>query len=356
MESNTSNRLIRAACALCVAGVVLFCARGFCMEISLFTGSVAVHRGDARFSPEVGSTLKTADVVVTGKGGLAVLSAADGSQIRILEKSRVKIGSAAARDSETVSVISGSVNAKFQKLLKEGDRRVCTPTTVCAVRGTEFYVAVGDGADSRIDLIEGKLSVRNPYGKTDLDEKQYAEVAMNEAPAKNMNGAPGEEWLSRANSEFEKNPESRGERYRLFVNKLSERSSRASDGISGFGRRMRERPLRDRKAIEKMRGELDAMGSDVADDIFLGEAVDSSIEGIMERFRSDREEMYSIFLRIKEESNRVREQQRVNFEALTAVREAYRKNYEEIMKAHKERTESIKGGFEKDRVKPVIKP
>lgn len=356
MENATFKRMIRTVCALCAACAVFSGARGFCLEISFCAGEVAVHRGDKRIPPQIGSALKGSDIVVTGKGGIAVLSAADGSQIKILEKSRVKIGSLAAKDSETVSVVSGSVSAKFQKLMKQGDRRVCTPTTVCAIRGTEFYVAVSEGADSRIDLVEGKLSVRNPHGKLELEEKQYAEVAINEAPAKNMNGAPGDEWLTRANQEFAKNPGGRSERYSLYVRTLGERSSRSSDGISGFGSRMRDRPLRDRKAIEKIGGELDKIEADVTDDIFLGEAVDSSIDGIMERFRSDSKEMYSIFLRIKEESNLVREQQRVNFEALTAVREAYRKNYEEIMKTHRERMNDIKGGFEKDRYKPVIKP
>ena len=61
--------------------------------------------------------------------------------------------------------------------------------------------------------------------------------------------------------------------------------------------------------------------------------------------------MYDTFLRIKEESNKVLEQQKRNYEAIMAVKEAYRKAYEEIMKKHKEAVDKIKGSIDTEQYK-----
>jgi len=45
-------------------------------------------------------------------------------------------------------------------------------------------------------------------------------------------------------------------------------------------------------------------------------------------------------------------QQERNFETITAVKAAYKKAYDDIMKKHKEGIDKIKGGFNKESVKP----
>ena len=97
------------------------------------------------------------------------------------------------------------------------------------------------------------------------------------------------------------------------------------------------------------------MQQDLEDDALLNESAAASIEGILERYGREKADIYDTFNRIKEESNKVAAQQRRNYEALQAVREAYRKAYEEIMGKHRESMEKIKGGFDRESVKPPKK-
>jgi hypothetical protein len=62
--------------------------------------------------------------------------------------------------------------------------------------------------------------------------------------------------------------------------------------------------------------------------------------------------MYDIYLKIKAESNKVQEQQKKNYEAIMAVKAAYKKAYDEIMGKNKSYIDKIKGGYDKEKVKP----
>jgi hypothetical protein len=339
-----------------IAAVLLMAAGALnALEISFLVGEVTLQRDGKSLVPEVRSAVKTGDVISTGKGGIAVLAYEDGSEIKVLEKSRIKIGSAAVKGSDSVSVVSGSINAKFKKLMKEGERKVYTPTTVCAVRGTDFLVGVSDGADSRVDLSEGKLDLRNPYGKIDINENEQAEIGMGGKPGRGRGGASLDDWKAEKDRELEQDPAAKGEQYRGYINRLGDRSSDSSGNISRLNGSLRAGSVKDKKSIEKTGAELGALEQNVEEDMYLNEAAGSSIDGILNRFQKDREDMYSAYLKIKEESNKVREQQQRNYEAIQEVREAYRKAYEEIMKTHKDYMEKIKGGLDKGSIKPEMK-
>ncbi len=346
-----SSVIMAAAMLLASAGIESLCAA----SLSFLIGDVSLVRNGKSVSPEVPSAVKTGDVIITGKGGIAVLTYEDGSEIKILEKSRIRIGSAGVKGSDSVSVVSGSINAKFRKLMKEGDRKVYTPTTVCAVRGTDFLVGVSDSADSRIDLSEGKLDVHNPYGKIDIKENEQAEVDLGEVPGRGKGGSSVDDWKAERDKELEQDPAARGERFRSYFGKLGDRSSESSGNISKIGSSLKKGQVKDKNAVEKTGSDLSALEKNVEEDMFLNEAAGSSIDGILNRFEKDREDMYSTYLKIKEESNKVREQQQRNYEAIQEVREAYKKAYEDIMKTHKDYMDKIKGGMDKESIKPDIK-
>lgn len=339
-----------------VAWAILFLpwsvAAVFSMELSFFIGETAVIRDGKSLSLEVRMPVKTGDTIVTGKGAVAVLSFPDGSEIKLSEKSRVKVGSLAMKGSDSVSVISGSINAKFKKLLKGDERRVCTPTTVCAVRGTDFLVGVSEGADSRVDLNDGALDVRNPYGRVDLKAGEQSEIGVGELPSRGKGGAAIEDWKTERDAAFEKDPGVKSGQFTTYLDKLNERSGELSGSISDFDRSLGKKRA-DKDEMEKAGSRLSELEEGVEDDLLLGEAAESSIDGILGRFQKEREEIYSAFLKVKEESNRVLEQQRKNLEAIQAVKEAYRKAYDEIMKTHKEYLEKIKGGVDRESVKPA---
>ncbi len=347
---------ITAARACATALMVLVLAAGlegaFALEFSFLVGDVSLSRQGKSSAAGLGQKLADGDTVITGPGGMAVLAYGDGSEIRVMEKSRVRIGSTTVKDSGSVSVVSGAINARFQKLARGSERKVVTPTTVCSVRGTDFLVGVSDGADSRVEMKEGALEVRNPYGGRNLGPSSKARISLAESPADDEEEADMAAWKAARDEEMDRDPAGRGKRFEGYINNMGERSSKSSGKLRDLDSRLGGGKPVGKREIEKTGEELSAVQRDMEDDALLNESATASIEGIIDRYGRDRTDIYDTFYRIKEESNRVAEQQRRNYEALQAVRESYRKAYDEIMGKHKESMEKIKGGIDRESVKP----
>jgi hypothetical protein len=220
------------------------------------------------------------------------------------------------------------------------------------VRGTDFLVGVSDGADSRVEMKEGDLEVRNPYGRKNLGPSSKAEIGLAESPADEEGEADMAAWKTARDGELERDPVERGKRFEGYIGTMGERSSKSSGKLRDLDSRLGGKAAVGKKEIEKTGEELSAVQRDMEDDALLNESAGASIEGILDRFGKDKAEIYDTFYRIKEESNKVAEQQRINYEALQAVREAYGRAYDEIMGKHRESMEKIKEGFDKESVKP----
>ena len=338
---------------------LLTAVSGYGASISFMLGDVKVSRGGKTITAELNKKLFAGDMIKTGKVGIATVAYDDGSEIKIQENSWVKIGDKAAEDSEFVSVVSGVIKAKFSKVSKQEERKVYTPTTVCSVRGTEFLVGVSEGADSQVALTEGKLDVGNPYGTTQIKENQKVEVNVAKAPEA-QNGQKGFElsmddlmnWKNNSNAEFEKNPEAKTDSFNDYISTLNKRSQDSTKQIDSLGKKNEDPSKLGKKDIENANQEVKKVEANVADDMFLNSATGSSIDGILNRYQKDKKDMYDKYLKIKAESNKVQEQQKRNYEAIMAVKAAYKKAYDEIMGKNKSYMDQIKGGFDKEKVMP----
>jgi len=352
MESTIRNKVLKylnaAWIGLCI---VLIPLQGYALVVSFIIGDAYIHRSGTRVQPEVNQQVKSGDIIVTLKGGMIVLAYKDGSQINVQENSKIKIGSANVKGSESVSIIAGVVNGKFNKLLKGSERKVYTPTTVCSVRGTDFQIGVSNSADSRVVLKSGKLAVRNPYGSVNLNEKENADIGVADSPKKSDDVSLNQ-WKTQKDSEVVSDPVNHGDKMKSYLQKFKERSSKASTDINQFDKQLQKGSMLTKKRLEESCEDIEAVDNEVEEDMLLNEATNSSIEGILLRFQKDKQDIYNIFLRIKEESNRVLEQQRKNYEAIRAVKEAYRKAYEEIMGKHRDYMKQLREKFKKDQVKP----
>lgn len=345
--------IVRTVSALFAVAAITAAPEGaFALEFSFIVGGVTMVRDGKSSSAALGGRLADGDTVITAAGGLAVLSYGDGSEIRVMEKSRIRIGSVTVKDSGSVSVISGAVNARFQKLARGSERKVVTPTTVCSVRGTDFLVGVSDGADSRVEMKEGTIELRNPYGRADLGPSARARIGLSEPPAEDGEDIDLAAWKAARDEEMERDAEGRARKFEGYMGTMGERSAKSSARLGNIDSRLSGSGPMGRKEMEKAGEELSVVQRDMEDDALLNESAAASIDGILERYGREKADIYDSFHRIKEESNRVAEQQRKNYEALREVREAYRKAYEEIMGRHRESMEKIKGGFDKESTKP----
>ncbi|MFI5362599.1 MAG: FecR domain-containing protein [Elusimicrobiota bacterium] len=154
-------------------------------RITAATGEVSVHPagGGDEVDGEAGLPLEEGDRVTTAQGATAEIALDGGSLISLSEDSDFTLEN--TKKSESIfSVALGSILAKIQKLGSQS-LTVRSPTSVAAVRGTEFGVDVEAGASHVGVFDEGRVEVRSPSGGMEvLTPNQETSVARGEAPRK----------------------------------------------------------------------------------------------------------------------------------------------------------------------------
>jgi ferric-dicitrate binding protein FerR (iron transport regulator) len=112
-------------------------------------GDVALKNGSATHDAAIGDPLGPGDVIVTGARSLAVIDLANGTTLKLKEKTTLAIDSIG--DATAVTLSAGAVfTTIFRKLT--GRFSVNTQTAVAGVRGTEFFVAYGKTIDAKPDV------------------------------------------------------------------------------------------------------------------------------------------------------------------------------------------------------------
>jgi hypothetical protein len=332
--------------------ILLFSAAyGYSAQISFMAGDVKVFRSGKQEKAALQMKLASGDVLRTGKLSFADVSYDDGTVIKVSENSSVIIGNKNVQASDSLSVTSGMISAKFAKLQKDSTRKVYTPTTVCAVRGTEFKVAVSDSADSKVQLTEGSIDVSNSYGKTVLGENQSAEIEVAKAPAEADDGNL-DTWKNDNESKLVNNPEEQADDFSQYVKDFQKRSENASRNIGNIEKNKSTALKGGKESLDDAVKDLNSLAGEVEDDMYLSSAANNSIDGILSRFQKDKKDIYHNFLKVKKESNKVLDQQQKNYQAITAVKEAYKKAFDSIMNKHKGEVDKIKGSYDKEGVKP----
>lgn len=153
-------------------------------RLTAVTGEVVVHPADGgeESAAEADMPLEQGDRVVTGAGAEAEIALDDGSLITLRENSDFTLEKTAKSES-VFSLALGSMLAKIQKL---GTQRlqIRTPSSVAAVRGTEFGVEV-EGEQSHVGVFdEGRVEVSGSGGMQVLTPNQETSVAKGQPPRK----------------------------------------------------------------------------------------------------------------------------------------------------------------------------
>lgn len=318
-----------------MAGILLlsfFPVYGYPMKVTFFLGKPTLTRKGKTVTLKVGDNVSNGDIIKTAKNGVVELLYDDTSKITIKGNTIVQIGSKNVKDSGDVAVISGEVTGKFVKL-KKGEHKLGTPTTICAVRGTEFTLGVSKGGDSKVELREGKLDVRNSYGRVELNEGSSVEAEVAGEPVSGENENNFAEWQSEKNESLEDNIEDQADKYESHIinfGEISESGAKDLDGINDLTK----------KASTK--DELTAAGERIAkaeaengDNMLMNDASKSSIDILKEDYGSKNAAIKEKFQSLSERCNTVQQQQLQNQKAIQKVKEEYKKAYENIMKKFK---------------------
>ena len=305
-------------------------------EISFFIGDVSLIRNNKSVNIDTGIKLQTGDIIHTGAGAEAQVAYDDGTMVRLQEKTTVRIGCSGVVGSDDVSVSRGSVSAKFSKI-KKGERKVSGPSMICAVRGTEFSFTVSKNGDSRVDLSEGSVENRNPYGTRNIAPGESTETSIGKQPSAGKGDVAA--WRSSSDETYEKNPDRTADSYKGYVRSFDKRSKDSSSKMKKLSARTKKMSKDTAAGTEE---EINKTEAEILDDYMLNESAGDALGEILQDFKDRKKEMYDKFQSVKEESNRVRDVQRQNYEALQAIRDEYRKNYDQIKGSYKDEKSKIK--------------
>ncbi len=159
-------------------------------KVTLVMGNAYLLREDQpeKIALKIGTLLKPADVVITGKNSGVNVVIAKRGVFKIKENSRVSFKDLLVIDDENnvarLQVAAGKVILGLKKLKKDSVFEVETPTAVAGVRGTSFAVSVSGTEPSafpyfvkvpkestivtKVGVLTGKVELSNP---NDSDQK-----------------------------------------------------------------------------------------------------------------------------------------------------------------------------------------
>lgn len=175
----TFNRLICISAAVTLT--MLFSCSGATKKdafITFYTGTVEIQRSGVPVAVQIKEPIKDGDRISVGDRSCLVLQTSDGVVVRFEEKTDAVISAITNVSKREISISKGKVLSLVGKLKKGDGYTVQTPTTVAAVRGTQFLTEVS-GKKSIIAVGDGLVSVQRTTGTPDekLVEKGSSAVA-----------------------------------------------------------------------------------------------------------------------------------------------------------------------------------
>jgi len=131
--------------------------------VTSLTGQVSVLRESQPWALNVGDSVQTKQVILTGSDGFAIFRVSDGSTFQVFPNSRVTFRSNPADWKDLLDLWIGRVKVFIQKYGNQPNpNRIFTPTAVISVRGTTFDVVIEDDKDTTlVSVDEGQVQVRH---------------------------------------------------------------------------------------------------------------------------------------------------------------------------------------------------
>jgi hypothetical protein len=310
------------------------------LTVTFLNGKVFLLRGSSKKKITMSTQFHDGDIVETGTGSMVVLSEkTNASRITVREQSRLLIDRKAIREGST-SLLLGTMTTKFTKLKKGArTRKVYTPTTVCAVRGTEFTVGVGQNGNSKVQMEEGTLDVYNQDGKVEVSGKQKADIVTGRKPRRTKDARSIDEWKKAQDAAVAQKPDQVRENYEAHIRQIKEKTHSHSNQLSSLQTSVQKL----NKTSVAMTGKKLAATEQEAEDYYmLNRSTGHSIDAILKTFKDSKGEIYESFNKVKEESNQVLELQQKNLENIRKIKEAFQKQRDQIMKTHQDLIKDIK--------------
>lgn len=164
---------MKKAALLAIAACVLVCGFTYNLPAAVSKSAAKITRLEGRAwvngrPASTGTVVMDGDWVVTGRKSTCEIIFAEKNILRLSDETRMKMS--ISGEEKTLEIVRGAFAALARGLGGLGNRRrfalsVKTPTAVCGVRGTAFFVKVEDSLNSYVCLCNGKMRVEAAQGK-----------------------------------------------------------------------------------------------------------------------------------------------------------------------------------------------
>ena len=329
IRSITVKTKLVCTIALCFIAIT----QAYSAQVGIFIGEVQGERKGKPFGISTGLVLEAGDVIRTGSKSTVEIRYPNRTSINVAENTVITIGNANIPDSTETTVISGRALAVFGRGSQGG--RVYTPTTIAAVRGTEFEINVNQG-NSMIVLNKGKLDVANPY----------SQVALNSGNNVRVNVGEKVERTGRSNRDVNRNMNellvsdlNRAlEAFTIYVDDFEQSAKVQNNDMKKYSDQIKSAASNEEiRGVERNMG---TMEESIKNDLFLTQATTQSLQLILDGLPDRTSKEFAALSRIKERSNSVAALKARNYAEIQAIKQQ-----------HREAVERIRSKFEADRAK-----
>jgi len=128
--------------------------------VVLKVGDVKLHRDKTEIIPRVKQDVFPGDIITTAKNSYIVFQLNNLGVFRIYQNTKIALSSKVMQNSiQGMDLSTGSVFSKLMKLKKKQEFSINTPTSVAAVRGTEFMVS-NENNNPKTFVSKGKVELK----------------------------------------------------------------------------------------------------------------------------------------------------------------------------------------------------
>lgn len=324
------------------------------VRVTFVVGKVFLHKGSKKSKLKNRVILTPGDRITTGKRSRVHFQYGSSHEVRVGPNAEVKVNSRKMPRENLLMVVYGKIRVGGKARKSKGLKpfKVVTPTSVCAVRGTDFELGVANDGSTATRLDEGNINLSSGDNNVDLEGKGSAANQLGGSPNKGSYKKKSvDNMISRQDKAAKKEPGKVADGYNSqneYFREQSKNNAKAADNLSGSVNTMSaEKSSKD--DVVGMEQKAAKIENRTEDDYYRNEVQTDALTRVLNTFAKDKKAIYDKFEQVRKESNKVAEVQQKNLENIRRVREMFEKKKAEIFGKFQDTRNQILKDLEKNK-------
>ncbi len=315
-------------------------------------GSVWLYRSEqSRQSLKTAMHLQPGDRIVTESNGRVHFRYGMNHEVRVNGNAEVKVGSASLPRENMLMVAYGKIRAKSINEAKQDEKspfKVVTPTSVCAVRGTDFQVNVTSNGTSSTEVANGWVNMGSGDKEVPVKNRGNAVTKMGAEPSANVRNIS--QVLKNEDAQLKKDPKAVASGYDEQNQYFKDRSQKNANETKAFSSEVRQlNPATTTpEKLQQVEEKKDKVVNRNENDFYRNEIQGDALQRIIRGYQEGKDKVnQGVFDQVKKNSDAIAELQQKNLENIRKIMEAYDAKRREIMEKLDETRGKVKGDLDK---------